>query len=71
MPFISREDAATVYHSFTLQGLPQEGRDFEKALVKIFFKELNGSEPLRNLYLDNREYSSYQSLTKKSTEKQN
>lgn len=68
MPFISREDAAYAYANFAQQGLPKEGHEFEKALVRIFFKEIGG-EPLTSLYFDNMEYSSYQKFTKSTTKK--
>jgi hypothetical protein len=59
MPFIARKDVSIAYDAFIKKGMPNIGKDFETALVKILFKELAGAERLSLLFLDSREYQSY------------
>ncbi|MFK4132162.1 hypothetical protein ACI2KR_07665 [Pseudomonas luteola] len=66
MPFVARKEAAQAYATFVQRGLPDNGKEFEKALVKVLFKEMAGAEPLDNLYLDHREYRSFQCFRTRS-----
>ena len=62
MPFITRNDAAHAYDKFVKKGLPDDGREFEKALVRILFREISGSPQLNELYLDHKEYRAYEKI---------
>jgi hypothetical protein len=59
MPFIARNDASKAYDNFVSLGLPENGKDFESALVRILFKEMHCGQQLPILFLDHREYLSY------------
>lgn len=71
MPFITRDDAAKAYEVFVKKGLPKEGSEFEKALVRIFFREVSGAIRLDDFYLDHLEYSAYQKLIPQVNKNQN
>jgi hypothetical protein len=66
MPFIARADASRAYDSFVQKGLPDHGREFEMALVKILFKEMAGAERVSVLFLDYTEYQSYKMFASRS-----
>lgn len=63
MPFITRIDAAHAYEKFVRKGLPEEGREFEKALVRVLFREIGGAKLLDEIYLDHQEYKAFQKIS--------
>ncbi|MEG0867337.1 MAG: hypothetical protein RSG77_09815 [Hafnia sp.] len=62
MPFITKEEASIAYDRFVKKGLPREGVEFEKALVRILFREISGAKRLDDYYLDHAEYKAYQKI---------